>query len=530
MTNILLWSFFRLHKSLKSLLILCAMSLLFLPLQAQQQVASRDYRPIVIQPDSATRYSFLNKKQRRGNLLTRFQTFPDRFSKNVRNRITGFDKQITKRTDKALHRLIKQEERLKQQLSKSDKLAADKLFNKGIDSLKRMRATITSKTTKLANPTSLTGAYFPYMDTLKTSLTFLQQGNAMPNTTIKTPSQITDALAQVKAAEAKLQYSEKIKSYLAQRQHELRQQLTQYSGYDEAKKELDKMGKEVYYYQAQIKGYKEMLSDPSRIEEEGTKLLRKLPAFQRFMMDNGALASVFMNKSSTNLSGLQTRETVNKLLKDQMGLSNSDGSKIVEEHLQEARQELDKLKQQATGEGDAGIPGFKPNGQKTKSLWQRIEIGTDCQFNKSNALLPSTGDFGLSIAYHAAKKGSVGIGGGWKLGMGKDINHIRITYEGISMRSFMEYAVWRGISIRGGWERTFLMKQINTEHLTELKKSSNWQQSALLGISKKMAIPLKVPMLKKKSASGNMQLLYDFLHDSHNPATPALQLRVGMGL
>jgi hypothetical protein len=64
----------------------------------------------------------------------------------------------------------------------------------------------------------------------------------------------------------------------------------------------------------------------------------------------------------------------------------------------------------------------------------------------------------------------------------------------------------------------------------ELKKSSNWQQSALLGISRKMTVPLKVPLLNKKSASGSMQLLYDFLHDAHHPATPALQLRMGMGL
>jgi hypothetical protein len=503
---------------------------LFQSLHAQQQVGSRYYRPGVIQPDSATLQNAHDNKQKRGDLFSRIQTFPDRFSQKVKTKISGFDKQVTKSTDKALRRLIKQEERLKQQLAKSDKLAANNLFTRGIDSLKRMRASITSKTTKLANPTSLSGAYFPYTDTVKTSLTFMQQGNSIPDVNIKTPTQITDALARVKAAEAKLQYSEKIKSYLASRQQELRQQLAQYTGYDQAKKELDKMGKEVYYYQAQIKGYKEILSEPSRIEEEATALLRKLPAFQRFMADNGALAAIFNNKSATDLSGLQTRESVEKLMKDQMGLMGPDGSKLIEEHLQEARQELDKLKQQAAGSGDATIPGFKPNGQKSKSLWQRIEIGTDCQFNRNNNLLPSTGDLGLSVAYHITDKSAIGIGGGWKMGMGKDINHIRFTYEGISMRSFVEYAVWSGIAIRGGLERTFLVKQISTQQLGELKKSSNWQQSALLGISKKMAIPLKVPLLKKKSASGSMQLLYDFLHNSHNPTTPALQVRVGMGL
>lgn len=515
---------------LQCLLTFCAILFLYPTLSAQQQVGSRFYRPGVPQPDSATLLTYQHSQQKGRHLLTKIQTFPTRFSKHVQSRITGFDKQLTKQTDKALRRLVKQEERLKQQLEKSNKLAADNLFTKGIDSLKRMQANITAKAAKLTNPTTLSGAYFPYMDTLKSSLAFLQQGNAIPNTNIKTPSQITDALAKVKAAEAKLQYSEKIKSYVKNRQQELRQQLAQYTGYDQAKKELDKMGKEFYYYQQQIKGYKEILSESSRIEEEGTKLLRKLPAFQRFMADNGALAAIFMNKNPTDLKGLQTRESVNKLLKEQTGLLGSNGNQIVEEHLQEAKKELDKMKEAAAGKGDASIPGFKPNSQKTKSLWQRLEIGADCHFNRNNKLLPATGDFGLSVAYRVTEKGAIGIGGGWKMGFGKDINHIRFTYEGISLRSFMEYAVWKGISIRGGWERNFIVKQITTEHLAELRNRTNWQQSALIGISKKMAIPLKVPVLKKKSASGSMQLLYDFLHDSHNPATPALQLRVGMGL
>jgi hypothetical protein len=213
-----------------------------------------------------------------------------------------------------------------------------------------------------------------------------------------------------------------------------------------------------------------------------------------------------------------------------MCLLGPEGDKIMDEYFKEAQKEMDKFKQQAEGQGDMAIPGFKPNGQKTKSLWDRIEIGTDCQFNKNNSLLPSTGDFGISIAYHVTKNGVIGIGGSWKMGMGKDIMHISLTHEGIGMRSFLEYAIIKGFNIRGGYERNFLLKKVNTENLIFMKKPENWQQSALIGISKKMAIPLKLPVLKKKSATGSVQLLYDFLYESHFPATPALQLRVGMGL
>jgi len=529
MTRIIAYSSSRIPLLVKFLLTLCMVLCLFTPIYSQQ-VGSMYYRPSVIQPDSSTQYNHPSNLKKKGDIFDQILLFPDRFFKKVDSKINGFDRQLTKRTDKALNRLIQQEVKLKQQLEKGNKLAADNLFAKGIDSLKRMRAAINFKANKLANPSSLKGAYFPYMDTLKTSLTFLQQGDAIPNTSIKTPSQITDALARVKAAEAKLQYSDKIKSYLAQRQQELRQRLAQYSGYDQAKKELDKMGKEVYYYQAQIKGYKEMLSEPSRIEVEAIKLLRKMPAFKRFMADNGALAALFNNYKPGDVSGLQTRDQVSKLMKDQMGSLGPEGNKIIEENLKEAKEVMDKLKNQAAGEGDATIPGFKPNGQKTKSIWQRIEIGTDCQFNKNNTLLPSTGDFGLSISYHITKNGVIGIGGSWKMGMGKDIQHIRFTHEGIGMRSFVEYTIWKGFNLRGGWERNFLVKQVTTDNMIMLKKPENWQVSALIGISKKMAIPLKLPILKKKAASGNIQILYDFLHDNKTPATPAFQVRVGMGL
>jgi len=457
-------------------------------------------------------------------------SIPNQVFKKIDNRINNFDKLLTKRTDKALSKIIKREERLKKMMSKKDSLVTHNLFSRGIDSLKHFQQVITSKTQKLSNPSSLKGEYLPYLDTLKTSLSFLNFNKSLSFSSPNTPAQITDALVRVKEAEAKLQYSEKIKSYLQDRQLELKQQLEHLAGYDKLKLEMGKISKEMYYYNQQLASYKEILSDPARVEAEAIKLLQKIPAFNKYMSENGALAAVFSNKDATNQAGLQTREMVKKLMKDQMGLLGPDGEKIIQEQIQAAKQEMDKLKQQAAGQGDATIPGFKPNGQKTKSIWQRIEIGTDFQSVKGNSLLPVTTDLGFSIAYHVTNKGMIGIGGSWKMGIGKDILHIHLTHEGMGFRSFLEYAIIKGFNIRGGWESNFLLKQINTENLILMKKPENWQQSALIGISKKMAIPLKLPVLNKKSTTASVQLLYDFLHENHTPATPALQLRIGMGL
>jgi hypothetical protein len=74
---------YRFPKSLKSLWVCCILLLLSQPLFAQQQVPSGHSRPDLFQPDSTTQLHNPHNPPKRGNLLTRLQTFPDRFSRKM---------------------------------------------------------------------------------------------------------------------------------------------------------------------------------------------------------------------------------------------------------------------------------------------------------------------------------------------------------------------------------------------------------------------------------------------------------------
>jgi hypothetical protein len=47
------------------------------------------------------------------------------------------------------------------------------------------------------------------------------------------------------------------------------------------------------------------------------------------------------------------------------------------------------------GSSDMAMPEFKPNNQKTKSFWKRMEYGLNIQSQKTNAFLPTTSDIAL---------------------------------------------------------------------------------------------------------------------------------------
>ena len=76
--------------------------------------------------------------------------------------------------------------------------------------------------------------------------------------------------------------------------------------------------------------------------------------------------------------------------------------------------------------------GFKPNSQKTKSFFERLEFGTNFQTQKASSYFPVTTDFGLSLGYKLNDKSIVGIGLSYKLGWGENWRNIHLSNQGIS--------------------------------------------------------------------------------------------------
>src|SRR6202012_132654 len=88
---------------------------------------------------------------------------------------------------------------------------------------------------------------------------------------------------------------------------------------------------------------------------------------------------------------------------------------------------------------------------------------------------------------------------GFNIGWGSDISHINLTAQGVDLRSFLDLKIKGSTWASGGFEMNY-QNAINT--IKALKDCSAWQQSGLVGLTKKYTVG-------KQNCS--MQLLWDFL-------------------
>ena len=419
---------------------------------------------------------------------------PEKYLSDLRRKFDKFEEQVDKRTEKALARFIKQEQRMKSKLWKSDSLSAKTIFNSSISKMEGLKSGLSKR---------IPGGGDAYLDTLTHTLKFLDQYNNVSK------KQLAGAEKSVGDLQGKLQQAEAVKAYIRSRKQELKEQLSQYSGFA---KDLERFNKEAYYYGEQLKEYKSLFQDRKKAEAKAMTMLKKLPAYNDFLRKHSQLAGLFnLNGSyneTRNLEGLQTRTQVDQLLQQRIG-SGQDARQAVSQQMEQARSQFTELKSKFPDlDNAADMPDFKPNPMKTKSFVQRLEFGGNIQFQKSSRYFPTTSDFAAQVAYKFHKNGSAGIGAAYKLGMGSGWDHIVFSHVGLGLRSFIDWKLKGTFFLNGGVEKDYLIK--------------NWKTSALLGISKKYKINTKL--------KGNIILLYDFLAQRQIPQTSPIKLRIGYSL
>jgi len=288
-------------------------------------------------------------------------------------------------------------------------------------------------------------------------------------------------------------------------------------------KELKKMNKEVYYYQQQLSEYKSILKDRKKIEQKAMAELQKLPAFTAFMKKNSQLAQLFRLPDNygtpESLAGLQTRASVQNQITARFASSGVNPQQYMGQQMQMATAELskikDKLNKMGGGSGDIEMPDFKPNSQKTKSFLKRIEYGANVQSQKTNMLLPVTSDIALTAGYKLNDKSVIGIGASYKLGWGSGWKNIKLSNEGVGLRSYMDMKLKGSLWVSGGYEQNY---QRAFTQINQLKDYNAWQTSGLIGLSKKYKIGKK---------TNNLQLLWDFMSYQQLPRRQPIVFRVG---
>lgn len=419
----------------------------------------------------------------------------------------------------------RKEAKLQERLQSKDSARAKALFAQTQQQYQALAAKLKDTTITSKFPLK---QYIPGVDSMQSAMRFLQQAG-VPGLSAGKLQQIQGVNQQILQLQNQLQQANDIKAFIQQRRDQLKTQFEQLG----LTKELTGINKEVYYYQQRLNDVKATLNDKKKLEEKALAALRDVPAFKNFLQKNSYLAQLFPMPGGYGtpqaLAGLQTRSQVQSMVAQRLGIantataagSNGGAEGMLQQQIEQAQAQLNQLKDKAaklgsnTGGGDIEMPDFAPNGQKTKSFLQRLEYGFNLQSSGSSQLLPATTDLGLSLGYKLSDKATIGIGASYKQGWGKLFNHIKLSSQGVGLRSFVDIKANGSIWVTGGYELNYLQA---FSQLSTVSNIDAWQKSGLIGLTKKYKVGKK---------DGKLQLLWDFLSYSQVPQAPALKFRVG---
>lgn len=437
---------------------------------------------------------------------------PDKYVSETRVKAEKLEARITETSVAFLEKMDKAETRLFKRIQKKDSALFQQLQQINPGSLNQLADKIKAKADPLGGVVT---RYYPLWDTVKTSLKFLQQYG-------KDWEKYSASLDKVKDLEDRFKQAEAVKAYVKAYKEKLGSLLvnTRWAG------ELKRLNKSYYYYGAMLREYRDILQDPDKLTRHTLQLLQKTPFFQDFMKKNSELATFFRiaedQYDPVSLMGLQTRMDMQGLLQQRLAAGGPNAMGALQQQIGQAQGALAKLKEKlaeaGAQSGDEEMPDFKPNNQKTKSFWKRLEYGSTLHSTRSTSFFPVTSDIALTLGYKLNDKSVIGIASSFRMGWGQDIRTIRISYQGIGLRSYLDWKLKGSFYISGGYEMNYRQGFTSFQ---QLKDMNPWQQSGLLGASK--ILSLKGKWVKKTKA----YLLWDFLSYQQVPRTQPVIFRIG---
>jgi len=178
------------------------------------------------------------------------------FLAKIQKKYSGIEHSLNKKTTKYLQKLQRQEKKLQRKAGNDTSRIDD-----DIDSTYSVFINGISEKSKAVKKVNL-GQYNAFADTLTTSLDFLQKYKGLEEK-VKLPAEALDKLKE------KLNQTEKVKEFIAQRKQQMKDVLSKYTKVPASlKKQYERLSKTAYYYTAQVKEYRDMLSDPKKVEEK----------------------------------------------------------------------------------------------------------------------------------------------------------------------------------------------------------------------------------------------------------------------
>lgn len=431
-----------------------------------------------------------------------------------------FQNRLSAVSEKYLLATARREQRMRDALMGLDSSSAVTLFS---NSESTYRSLVAGQSGRIEGEGPGAGPYLPYLDSMQGAFRFLQQNPDLVKGSIGKVMSASTALSNL---QGKMQGAEAIKAYIRQRTQIIGRYLSTHAAAGSLMgKELAAMNKGAYYYSQQVRQYREIWTRPDQLEGKMLQLLNRVPSFQGFMRNSSLLGPLFHVPENYGtagaLNGLQTRQQVAEQVNGKIAMAGPAGGSTMQASLQSAYSQLDALKTNESnlgqGNGEMPMPDFKPNDQRTKAFWHRLEYGTNVQTTHSNYYFPTVSDLGLSVGYRLGHSNIVGVGLSYKIGWGNGIKHLALSSQGVGLRSFFEIRIKGTFAATGGLEYNYTTPFTSFQNLREIER---WNPGGLIGVSK--TVPIRGRVFKNTK----LQLLWDMLSYQQVPKTQPFLFRI----
>ena len=403
-----------------------------------------------------------------------------------------------------------------------------------------------------ANPSNLYNKGSPktnkLIDSLKGVQTFIQQqsGKLQQATNLTQTAGISsDYPAKLQELQQQLSAQQQLQKLIEQRSKALEQQFP-----GKNIPALNRITKQISIAKAKGQSWKELANDPDVAEEKAFEYLQGIKGFNNYLnTDQKAFGGLENNATVEDLQrmGYQTKGMVSKALQEKFGDNLDKVQQQLGKQLQAYQEEINKATAKAKEAKSfysdtknqaitlknnlkTGKPSFK-NPMRGVPFLLRWQPRYDFQTTKAMNSRPAMLNLSAGLAYKQTPKLKMGVGIAADFGLGKDWQHLKLSYEGISLRAFVDYDMIFGVAVEGGYERIFrpanrsyLGDYGDTPNPTESNKDiihktfGSQQQAAYLGLMKSYRINSKW--------NGTFMIGYNLLWQQYGLRTPVL-VRIG---
>lgn len=306
---------------------------------------------------------------------------------------------------------------------------------------------------------------------------------------------------------------------------------------------------ELIGYKQKVEDMKASLNEPAKIERAVIDGLQKIPAFNRFLEKNSQLAAILgrngnggssMQGGGIPIPGMQSRQTVLQQLQQRFG-NNAQGAGTVPQVMQQRvevamqsigniQQGIEKIENSIEG-ASIGNQSITPQ-EKEKASFKampgrkKLKFGYNLQTGGGANYFPAINDIGLKAGFQLIPRFEAGIGLAYKLGLGESWQKIKLSHEGLALRTFVDWritpagdAFLKGFWLTAGYERNYWDNVVVPVSVAGNSTSapntiSQWTHTGVAGVTKKIA---------KGKKELQFQLLWQFaVNNSPEPITPIL--------